>query len=97
MRINEYTIINKIDEECNDIFVFNKILRNLINDTVVLSRVPKVYSQIFSGMWDVNLSSSDYEIIREYASIHREDRKEKEKDNRNNYVLKNPVIQSEML
>jgi len=43
-------------------------------------------------MWDVNLSSSDYEIIREYASIHREDRKEKEKDNRNNYVLKNPVV-----
>ncbi len=37
---------------------------DLINDTVVLSKIPKVYSQIFSGIWDTNLASSDFEMIR---------------------------------
>jgi hypothetical protein len=44
MKINEYIVYNIFDYECDDIYVFNKILRRLINDTVVLSKVPKVYS-----------------------------------------------------
>ena len=44
MRIYEYSVYNVFDTKCGDIYVFNRILRDLINDTVVLSRVPKIYS-----------------------------------------------------
>jgi hypothetical protein len=47
-------------------------------------------------MWDVNLSSSDYEMIRGYINVHREDRREKEKIG-SSYIIKNPVGDDEML
>lgn len=67
MKFDDYIVFTLFDNHHNDIFVLNKILRNLIDNTVVLSKVPKVYSRIFQGIWDGNNASSDYEIILKYS------------------------------
>jgi hypothetical protein len=67
MKFNDYTVFTLFDNNYNDIHVLNKILRALADNTIVLSKVPKVYSRIFSGIWDGNSSSSDYELIMKYT------------------------------
>lgn len=65
------------DHMCEDVHVLNKIIRKLINDSEIVSLVPKVFSRIFSGIWGEN-SGYEAEMIRNYKSIHSDGRKRKE-------------------
>ena len=48
-------------------------------------------------MLDVNLASTDYEMILNYANLHSDARKELIKNSENRLERKHPVLTSEML
>ena len=56
-----YTMYNNMDD---NILVMNKILKQLIKDTAVLSLVPKVFGRIFNGIWRHDSGTMDAEMIR---------------------------------
>ena len=66
------------DNYPDDIFVMNKIIKQLIKNTEILSLVPKVFTRIFNGIWSFDGSTQDVEMIRLYKTTHADHRKKKE-------------------
>ncbi len=75
---NGYTIYHMFDNYPDDILVMNKIIKQLIKNTEILSLVPKVFTRIFNGIWSFDGSTQDVEMIRLYKTTHADHRKKKE-------------------
>jgi hypothetical protein len=63
---DRYNIMNCYDQHPEEVYIMNKILKDLIQNTQVISQVPKQYVRIFQGLWDGSTVSSEYNVLVEF-------------------------------